>query len=202
MIPRRSTAVVGELKRDAEVLFPDQRDGALKVVFVAAHHAHLVALNGGLHFQLGVLESSDDGFRLVRLDSLHDFYMLPDRTHGRLLDAAVIEGLERDLTLDELALHDVPDAAQLLLVIADQNDLLRRQLDRALAALEIEALRELFLSLLNGVRHFLVIGFRNDVERRVLRHSRPPASRDQSALTTCTPAGGVNLNVSAGAARG
>jgi hypothetical protein len=41
---------------------------------------------------------------------------------------------------------------------------LGRELDRALAALEVEALRELLLSLLNRVRHFLHVGLRDHVE--------------------------------------
>ena len=68
------------------------------------------------------------------------------------------------MAFDQPAFEDVAHAAQLPLVIADQHDLLGRQLDGALAPFEIEALGELLLGLLDGVGHFLHVGLRNDVE--------------------------------------
>ncbi len=55
-------------------------------------------------------------------------------------------------------------------MVGDEDDLVGRELDRALAPLEVEALGELLLGLLHGVRDFLHVGLRDDVEREFLRH--------------------------------
>src|SRR5512142_1148024 len=165
-----STAVICELQRNSEVALADDVDGPLQVVLAPADHADLVALNRRLHLQLGVLDGLDDRFRFLALDALNDLRSLPDRAERRLLDLSVIEGLERHLPLDEPAFDDVLQAAQLPLVVADQNELVLAQLDLALASLEIEALRQLLLRLLDGVRDLLHVGLRNDVERKLLCH--------------------------------
>jgi hypothetical protein len=88
-------------------------------------------------------------------------------THGAArgrLDFSVLEGLQRDLPLDQFGLDDVFHADELSLVIADQDQLFAGELDRALAALEVEALRQLFLRLLDRVGDFLHVRLGNDVE--------------------------------------
>ena len=52
--------VIGELHVDAEIRIAEQLDGLLQDVAVAPADAHQVALNGGLHFQLAVLDFLDD----------------------------------------------------------------------------------------------------------------------------------------------
>src|ERR1051326_783025 len=187
-----STAVVGELQRDPEVALAHQRDRLLQLVLVTAGDAHLIALDRRLHFQLGVLDLLHDRLRLLGFDPLHDLDVLPHRAARGLLDLAVVERLERDVALDELRLQDVLDAAQLSLVVGDEDDLVGGELDRALAALEVEALRELLLRLLHGVRDFLHVGLGDNVEGKFLRHY---------CCTTCTPAGTENLNKSGDVAR-
>src|ERR1051325_9007795 len=159
-----STAIIRELERDSVVLRLDQSNCFLKIVLVPAGDAHLIALKRGLDLHLCVLDGADYGLGLLDLDALHDLGALAHRAARCRLDLAVVESLEGDAAFDQLRLHDVPHAAQLPLVVGAEDDVVGRQLDGALAALEVEALRQLFLRLLDGVGHFLHVRFGDDVE--------------------------------------
>src|SRR5207249_3608890 len=151
-------------------------------VLAAADNANLIALDGGLHFDLRVLNRANDGLRLLGLDALDDLRFLTDGSSGSRLDMRVVEGFERDLALDQLGLDDVLHASELSFVIRRKDDLVGIQLDGALAALEVKPLRQLFLRLLDGIGHFLHVRLGHDVERKLLSHVL-----SYGALTTSTP---------------
>src|SRR5208283_5938460 len=57
-------SVIRELHVNAEIALPQQGDDFLQCIAVLAADAHQVALNGGLHFFLGILDELDDLSRL------------------------------------------------------------------------------------------------------------------------------------------
>ena len=71
-------------------------------------------------------------------------YSLPGRLAGRL---AEVEGLERDLALDQLGLEDVEDGADPLLGVGLHEDVVAAPLDRGADVLEVVALGDLLLRL-------------------------------------------------------
>ena len=71
-------------------------------------------------------------------------------------DLAVRQALQRHVALDQLGLQDVDHGFEFELVLAVQQDLvvLLVELDVGVRVLEVEALMDLFLRLLDGVVHF------------------------------------------------
>ena len=84
---------------------------------------------------------------LLDRDSLLDLDHLANRSACGGLDLLIIESLERNAAFDELALQDVVHIAELCLVLGRQHQVLVLQLDRRVAAFEIEPLRDLFCGL-------------------------------------------------------
>src|SRR5438093_9828953 len=93
--------IVRELKRDPEVLVPQQRDDLLKVVSVLARHADLVGLDRRLHLDLRVLDDPDDLLSLVDRNALLERDLLAEGAAGGLLHVAVGERLQRHAALVE-----------------------------------------------------------------------------------------------------
>src|SRR6185312_9986464 len=96
--------VVGELHVDAKILVAQKRNYLLQRVPIFAAHAHGVALNGSLNFQLRVLDELHDLARLLDRDALLKRNPLPDRRSGCGFNCSVNQTFERDLPFDELVL--------------------------------------------------------------------------------------------------
>src|ERR1035438_2902289 len=84
----------------------DVRDDGLQDVAVAAGDADEIALDGSLHFELGVLDGLDDFAGLLRSDPLLQVDFLFDGGTGRRNDLAVLKALQRHMSFDELGLED------------------------------------------------------------------------------------------------
>ena len=81
-----------------------------------------------------------------------------------LLDLAVVEGLQRDLALDQLLVEHLVQRPQAVLGRGAQHQLLLAQLDRRVGVLEVEAGGRLPVGLVDGVADLLHVDFGNDVE--------------------------------------
>src|SRR6185437_6070163 len=115
--PYPSSAVVGELDGEVEVLGLEQADHGLQVVPALGRHAQLLALHLGLH-ALRALVPDDLGHLLGVV--LGDALLQSDRDAVLLaghLGLRRVEVLERDAALDELLLEHVEDGARALLAV-------------------------------------------------------------------------------------
>ena len=111
-------AEVGELEVDAEVSAAEHGHDLLEDVAVFADDADGVALDGGLGFELGVLDDGDDFFGVLGGDALLELDLLADGGVGGGLDLFVLEVLEGDAALDELLGEDFDDGLERVLVLA------------------------------------------------------------------------------------
>ena len=76
-------AVVGELQINSKILSPEKRHGRLEIILALAQHAHLLALDLRLYFQLGLLDGLRHLFRLVRRDTALNLRHLAHRSTQR-----------------------------------------------------------------------------------------------------------------------
>src|SRR5271166_4077004 len=106
-------SIVGELHVNAEIALSQQGDDVLQCIAVLAADANQVALNGGLHLFLRVLDELDDFARLLDRDALLHGDALADGRSGRLLDCAVRQCLQRNTAFYKLALQHVVYGLQL-----------------------------------------------------------------------------------------
>src|SRR5271166_5345057 len=109
-------SIVGELHVDAKIVLPQHADDFLQSIAVFAADANQIALDGGLHLFLRVLDELDNLARLLDRDTLLHGNTLP---HGRacsLLDRAVRQGLEGNAALHQLSLQYVVHRLQLKVV--------------------------------------------------------------------------------------
>src|ERR1019366_7494742 len=138
--------VVGELQVDAEIVVAEQLDGRLQGVAVLARHAHEIALYGGLHLQLAVLDFLDELAGLFDGDSLLHGDLLLNRGPGGGNDLAVRQALQRDLAFDQLGLQGGPPGLDLEFGLAVEQDfgVLLLELDAGIRVLEVEALVDFF----------------------------------------------------------
>src|SRR5665811_552108 len=143
------SAVVGELDSDLQVGTAQHRHDCLQVVLGLAGHPQLVSLDEWLHVLAELLA-----------DQLGDLLglLLADPVLQRGLEAvflagelgflvAEIQGLERDVALDQLGLEDVKDREHALLRISLDQDVLSAPLDGGSNVLEVVALGDLLLGL-------------------------------------------------------
>ena len=72
----RSVAEVVELQRHAQLFATQQGNRLLQIVALLAGDAYLLALNGGLHLELGVFDHGDDFLRQVFIDALPQNHFL------------------------------------------------------------------------------------------------------------------------------
>src|SRR5438094_3047124 len=160
------------------LLCADHLDDRLQVVAVLPRDADGVALDRALHLELAVLDHLHDGFRLLHLDALDEAEHLRD-VLSALFDGAVLEAAQGDAALGHLLHQNRPRRLQPLLGgAADLQTLLRRGdlLQRGLGALEVVALVDLLLRLLEGVIDLLLVHLADDVEaRHVTSPGRPGA---------------------------
>jgi len=148
-----------------------QGDDLLQRVAILAGDAHDVGVDAGLHLELGILNELDDFFRLLNGDALLHFDLLADGAAGGRLDFAVLEGLERDVALGQLALKNVGDGLELVVVGAGESELgFAVELDVGVRPLEVVALGDLLERLLNGVLNLGDLDVADDIERIFCGH--------------------------------
>jgi hypothetical protein len=89
---------------------------------------------------------------------------------ARGVGLAGVEGLQGDAALDHLGLQHVEDREDALLGVGLHEDLLAAEVDLGADALEVVALGDLLLGLVQGVGHLLLVHFAYDVERGFASH--------------------------------
>jgi hypothetical protein len=104
-------------------------------------------------------------------DALFHFHQQPRSAFRSGLDFPGVEKPERDLALDQLVLQDAERRAHAVFGGRSDVDAVGGLLESRAGVFEVEALRELFLSLVQRVVDFRPIRLRNDVERGHLRLS-------------------------------
>src|SRR5882672_6608533 len=106
---RLARAVVRELEIKPEVLTLDPLDDRLEIVPVLARHPHLCFLDLGLDPDSGRLDELHDLLRLLRRDAFADRDHLADGPLRRGLELPVLQRLQGNAALRELAREDVDD---------------------------------------------------------------------------------------------
>src|SRR5208283_4143674 len=122
-------------------------DDGLQFVAALAVHAHLVALNLRRHLELAVADEPGDLLGHRRLDALLDLDGLLRVAERRNVRVALLHALEADAALGESADDHFVERADLESVLGGELDLVLLQNDLGLAALEIEAVGQLFFGL-------------------------------------------------------
>ncbi|QCU77413.1 hypothetical protein E7744_03660 [Citricoccus sp. SGAir0253] len=148
----------------------EQGDGVLEVVARLRGHAQLVALDGGLD-RLRRLVADELGDLLGRglVDALLDPGLEPVLL-ARGVRLAGVQGLQRDVALDELGLEHVQHRLHALLGGGLHQDPLAAEVDLGAHALEVVALRDLLLGLVQRVADLLLVDLADHVERRITGH--------------------------------
>src|SRR5271157_515469 len=100
-------AIVGELHVDAEIGLAQQLDDLLEGVAVAAGDAHEIALDGGLHPELAVLDLLHDLAGFFGGDALLQRDFLAHGGPGGGNDLSVGQSLERHLAPNQLGFEKV-----------------------------------------------------------------------------------------------
>ncbi|MNO92858.1 hypothetical protein D3C76_844430 [compost metagenome] len=138
----------------------------MQVVALLAGDAHLLALDGGLDLELGVLDMSDDLLRQFFIDTLFEHrFLLHDLARGE--GVLHFQALHVDLALDQGQLEDVNHRLELEFGFGGQVDgqVLFLELEAALA-LEVIATVQILDRVFHGVGDFVLVQFRYHVERR------------------------------------
>src|SRR5262245_3672930 len=146
-----SVPEVRELQRDAEVVPAQQLDHGLQIILLLTRHPHLIALDGDLHLELGVLDQLHDLTRLVGGDALLQVDLLLGAARRAGLDRPGLYGLQRDLTALQLLAHDVAHRPHFVVVRGQQVDDVVLAPHLRLDVAEVEALRDLAQGLVDGV---------------------------------------------------
>src|ERR1035437_430306 len=163
----RST-VVPEMELYAHVLRAQERDDSLQFVARRRAHAHLLALDGGLHLlEFLVLDGGGDLFGRLGVERLLQLDLAAERVTAGRLDLADIQVLHGNAALDQFGLHDVEERAHAHIVVGEQRDqpLGAFELDLDLGALEVVALGDLLAGLVHRVVDLLKVDAGGDVKR-------------------------------------
>ena len=108
--------------------------------------------------------------RELVIDPLLQGQLLADRALRRGLDRPGLEDLERELSLDELALEHVDHRLELEIARPLQRDLVLPQVDAGARVLEVVARRDLPLGLVHRVDQLLAVELGDHIERIILSH--------------------------------
>ncbi|HYJ79333.1 MAG TPA: hypothetical protein VEW03_07020 [Longimicrobiaceae bacterium] len=124
----------------------------------------------------GGLDGLHDLLPLVGGDPLHQGHGLPHLAAERLLGLAVVQVADGDAPLDELALDDVHQRLEPVVVVGQQLEraVLLAEVDLRRGGLEVVALPDLLERLVHGVVDLLQVHGRGDVEGGVLGHCVGP----------------------------
>ena len=161
---RPSVPEVIELQRQVELRAAQQPDGLLQVVALLPADAHLLALDAGLDLKLGVLDETRDLPTGLGVDPLFEENLLAGGGEGNLglLD---VQARQVDAPLAETQLQDIQHLLQLKIDLRVQGHRGILELEPGPGIFEVEALSELAIRLIDGVRHLVGIQLGNDVER-------------------------------------
>src|SRR6266850_479932 len=181
--PRVSVAEVDVLERNVRYGLLHQLDGRLQIVLFRARHAHRVALDGSGHFQLRVLDELLDLLALLLAHAdLHGDRPL-HLVAGDFLQRPRLEAADIDVALRQSRAQHIGDLAELELVVGVDRQQVLAELDARIRALEVEAVGDLLVGLLDRVLHFLLVDLRDDVEGRHGYCAFTPAARITSPRT-------------------
>lgn len=139
-------------------------DDRLQIIAALARHANFVALDLRRHLEFAVADEGGDllghaGFNAVL--ELDDLTRMAERRDIRI---TLLDAFHRDATLGEFANDNFIQRADLEIVVGGQFDLRLFQGDLPFASLEIEAIGEFFLGLIDGVFKFHRVDLRNNIE--------------------------------------
>src|SRR4029077_14287154 len=160
---RESVAEVRELQRHVELRCAQQDNRCLQVIALLAADAHLIALNARLPLELGVLHQARDFAAGVGIDTLpqHHFLLRTRERGARLPD---LQAREIDAALGKPQLEDLEHLPQLKIHLRLQRDGEILELEARAGVLEIEALRELAVRLVDGVGDLVGIDLGDRIE--------------------------------------
>src|SRR6516164_8773317 len=160
---RGSVAEVRELQRHIELRAAQQSDRRLQLIALLAADAHLLALNARLNLELRVLHQSRDLPAGVRIDTVAQHHLLVrgGKCGLRLLG---LQAGEIDAALGEAELQDLQHLLELKVHLRMQRDDEFLQLEACAGVLEVEALRELAVRLVDGVGDLVRIELGDGIE--------------------------------------
>src|SRR6516164_7371047 len=180
---RGSVAEVRELQRHVELCPAQQCNRRLQVIALLAADAYLVALDARLDLELRVLHQPRDVAAGVGIDAVaQHHFLLRSRERGvRLLD---LQAGKIDAALGEPQLENLEHLPKLKIHLRLQRHGEVLELEARAGVLEIEALRELAVRLVDGVGHFVGIELGHGIEGWHAVTSRRAAA---AASSLCAP---------------
>src|SRR5439155_1735387 len=161
---RGSVAEILEAQGDRKILSSDGGDDGLQLVFALAGHSDFFALNLGGDLELAVADKAGNFFGNGGFDALLDFDDLPRVAEWGNVGLAFIDVFEADGAFGEFADDDFDERLELELIFGGDLDFIFLEHDLRGAALEIEAIGQLFLGLVDRVLDFHRVDLRNNVE--------------------------------------
>ena len=151
------SAVVHEIDGKIKLKALDKVDALLEVVLALAADSNFVSLNLGLHFDSLILDLLDERLGLILRNAFLEFDLLFDRHSARGLFFRVVDLSRIDSALHEFAKNNVSHLLELALVATDQSDLVLLENDFGVRALEVEAVHEFLLGLVDCIADFLLV---------------------------------------------
>src|SRR2546430_2192221 len=170
-LKKTSSAVVRELKRDAEVVLLDRADRRLELVPGLARHPDLGALDLRLDLGDGLPDVLGDLLRLLVGDPGHERDRLADRPLRRRLHLAWLQRFQGDLAADRLLLEDLVRSLEAVLGRGMPLDLLVLERRPGVGGLGVQTPVDLARGLIYRVANLLQVDLRDDVEG-TLGHGR------------------------------
>src|SRR5207249_180914 len=124
-----------------------------------------VALNGGLHLLLGILDGLYDVAGFLDGDALLHGDLLSYGGPGRRLDRTIGQAFERHASLDQLLLQNVGDRFQFVFVDGTKDErVFALHLDIRFRVLQIETGMDFFDRLLDGITDLLQVDLADNVK--------------------------------------
>ena len=155
---------IHELHRDGEFFYAHRRDDGLKFVPALASDADGVALNLRRHLEFAVADEAGDLFGHGGFDALLDLDALPRVAERRNVRPGRFHALEADVALGEPAHDNFRERADFELVRGGELDFVFFKHDFCLAALEVEAVGQFLVGLVDGILDFHRVDLGNNVE--------------------------------------
>ena len=111
------------MERHREVLRPHRCDHRLEIVAAFARHADLLVLDLCGHFKLGLADEAGDLFGNLGVEALFDLDLLPRVPERRHVGLTLLDVLEADTALGDLADDNFRQRLQLEGVLGGEFDL-------------------------------------------------------------------------------
>src|SRR6266508_901479 len=156
--------VVRKLERQALVVLLDEGHGLLEGVLALARYPQLIALDLSLDLEAGLADGLRHRFGLVLWDALHQGALDAVGAAAGGLGVIRVQRLERHRAAHQLLLEDVQGGERPLVGLGDDHHRLARPVDRGPGVLEVEALGQLFLGLVQRVVDLLPVDMGDHVE--------------------------------------